>query len=164
MYVSLVWERDNGVMEAVLPYWTKGEVVRGFGRGSKQLGIPTANFPQSIVDQAPSCLDAGVYYGWACVDGGAVYKMVMSLGWNPQYQNEKKSMETHILYEFPDDFYGSELAICIAGYVRKEAKFGSLDELIAAIRSDIQVAKEKLEFSDMQQLAAKLGDFARTSK
>ena len=39
-----------------------------------------------------------------------------------------------------------------------------LDELIAAIRSDIQVAKEKLEFSDMQQLAAKLGDFARTSK
>ena len=41
MYVSLVWERDNGVMEAVLPYWTKGEVVRGFGRGSKQLGIPT---------------------------------------------------------------------------------------------------------------------------
>ena len=28
-------------MEAVLPFWAKGEVVRGFGRGSKQLGIPT---------------------------------------------------------------------------------------------------------------------------
>lgn len=36
------------------------------------------------------------------------------------------TQETHILYEFPDDFYGSELAICVAGYVRKEAKFGSL--------------------------------------
>ena len=44
------------------------------------------------MDQAPSCLDAGVYYGWACVDRGAVHKMVMSLGWNPHYQNEKKSM------------------------------------------------------------------------
>ena len=24
-----------------LPYFTRGEVVTGFGRGSKQLGIPT---------------------------------------------------------------------------------------------------------------------------
>ena len=24
-----------------LPYFVKGEVVKGFGRGSKQLGIPT---------------------------------------------------------------------------------------------------------------------------
>ena len=27
-----------------LPYYTVGEVVRGFGRGSKELGIPTGKF------------------------------------------------------------------------------------------------------------------------
>lgn len=32
--------RADGVMK-LLPYFCRGEVVRGFGRGSKQLGIPT---------------------------------------------------------------------------------------------------------------------------
>ena len=34
--------------------------------------------------------------------------------------------ETHLLHEFPDDFYGSELYVCICGYVRQEMKFDSL--------------------------------------
>ena len=46
------------------------------------------------------------------MDQGPVYKMVMSVGWNPQWQNEKRSMETHILHEFPDDFYGADLSVC----------------------------------------------------
>ena len=29
------------------PYYAIGEVVKGFGRGSKQLGIPTANFSRN---------------------------------------------------------------------------------------------------------------------
>ena len=48
--------------------------------------------------------------------------------------------------------------------LRIAAVFSFSDELIAAIRSDIQVAKEKLEHADMQQLATKFGDFARTSE
>ena len=28
-------------MEKILPYFSRGVVVKGFGRGSKQLGIPT---------------------------------------------------------------------------------------------------------------------------
>ena len=28
-------------MEESLPYFVRGEVVKGFGRGSRQLGIPT---------------------------------------------------------------------------------------------------------------------------
>jgi riboflavin kinase len=44
----------------------EGAVIAGFGRGSKELGIPTANLP---VDAAatPWIADArsGVYFGWA---------------------------------------------------------------------------------------------------
>lgn len=44
------------------------------------------------MENLPAAFSTGVYYGWACVDDGEVHKMVMSIGWNPYYKNEKKSM------------------------------------------------------------------------
>jgi hypothetical protein len=44
------------------------------------------------VDGLPVDVATGVYYGWAKVDNGSLQKMVMSIGWNPFYKNEKKSM------------------------------------------------------------------------
>ena len=52
----------------------------------------SANFPTDVVDKLPADIEGGVYCGWACVDNGPVFKMVMSIGWNPYYHNEKKSM------------------------------------------------------------------------
>ena len=37
----------NSEGERCLPYYTQGEVVQGFGRGSKQLGIPTGELKLS---------------------------------------------------------------------------------------------------------------------
>ena len=54
--------------------------------------FPTANFPMDVVDNLPEAVSTGIYYGWASVDRGPVYKMVMSIGWNPFYNNTKKSM------------------------------------------------------------------------
>lgn len=51
-----------------------------------------ANFPEPVVDMLPADMQTGIYYGWAQVDGGQVHKMVMSVGWNPYYNNTKKSM------------------------------------------------------------------------
>lgn len=76
----------------VFPHFSTGLVVKGFGRGSKQLGIPTANFPEEIVEQLPRAFQGGVYYGLAQVDNGPVYDMVMSIGNNPFYNNEKRTM------------------------------------------------------------------------
>ncbi|XP_071788329.1 riboflavin kinase-like isoform X2 [Asterias amurensis] len=128
-----------------LPYFTRGKVVKGFGRGSKELGIPTANYPEEVVEKLPSELNTGVYCGWASVDNGDVQKMVLSLGWNPYYKNEKKSMETHIMHQFKDDFYGSILSIVILAYIRPEKSFSSLDELISAIKGDIADADRILD-------------------
>ncbi|XP_067839199.1 riboflavin kinase [Heptranchias perlo] len=133
-----------------LPYFCRGEVVRGFGRGSKELGIRTANFPDSVVDNLPGDITTGIYYGWACVGHGDVHKMVMSIGWNPYYKNTKKSMETHIIHTFKEDFYGEILSIVIVGYIRAEKSFESLDSLITAIYSDISEAKEKLDLPEHQ--------------
>lgn len=51
-----------------------------------------ANFPDSVVENLPADISTGIYYGWASLSHGDVYKMVMSIGWNPYYKNTKKSM------------------------------------------------------------------------
>ncbi|XP_022085388.1 riboflavin kinase-like isoform X2 [Acanthaster planci] len=128
-----------------LPLYLQGRVVKGFRRGSKEVGFPTANYPDDVVKHLPSELTTGVYCGWASVDHGDVHKMVLSLGWNPYYQNTKKSMETHIMHQFKDDFYGSNLSIVILAFIRPEKSFTSLDELIRAIKTDIAEADMLLD-------------------
>ncbi|XP_071098245.1 riboflavin kinase-like [Haliotis cracherodii] len=147
--------------ETFLPHYADGEVVKGFGRGSKELGIPTANFPEDIVEKLPADLPTGVYYGWANVDGGDVHKMCMSVGWNPYYKNTKKTMETHIMHQFPEDFYGSRLKIVMVGYIRPMSTFASLDELITAIRNDISETDKKLDEPEVQHF--KVNNFFATS-
>ncbi|KAK2840759.1 hypothetical protein Q7C36_012338 [Tachysurus vachellii] len=144
-----------------LPYFCRGPVIRGFGRGSKELGIPTANFPESVVDSLPADISTGIYYGWARVDNGDVHKMVMSIGWNPYYKNIKKSMETHLIHKFKDDFYGQMLSVVMVGYIRPEKGFSSLEELITAIHSDIEEAKRNLDLPEHIKL--KEDNFFRTS-
>lgn len=134
------------------PFYAQGTVIKGFGRGSKELGIPTANFAEKVVEGLPPDVATGVYYGWAKVDEGPVFKMVMSIGWNPYYKNEKKSMETHILHQFDSDFYGSWLRVIVCGYRRPEKNYKSLDDLISDIKEDIADAKEKLDDAVLNEL------------
>ena len=74
-----------------------GAVVHGFGRGSAQLGFPTANLEIDWTDgaKAPTAQrirnfvdthDTGIYAAWAQVADGpdsGVYKAAVSVGWNP---------------------------------------------------------------------------------
>ncbi|EER39230.1 riboflavin kinase [Histoplasma capsulatum H143] len=49
------------------PMRLSGPVIKGFGRGSKELGIPTANIPPDSL--APyGDVESGVYYGVAALD------------------------------------------------------------------------------------------------
>lgn len=151
----------DGAMRS-LPYFCRGQVVRGFGRGSKQLGISTANFPEQVVDNLPADISTGIYYGWASVGGGDVHKMVVSIGWNPYYKNLKKSMETHIMHTFKEDFYGEILNVAIVGYLRPEKNFDSLEALISAIQGDIEEAKKRLDLPE--HLKIKDNNFFQVSK
>ena len=171
------------------PLLLKGTVVRGFGRGSKELGIPTANLDSAALEASGALAGslAGIYAGWAIVypppaasldsggsGGGAssasagavgagclapalssgshlaptVHKMVMSIGWNPHFKNEVKTVEPHLLHVFPADFYGAELRLVVVGWLRPEASFASLDALIAAIHGDIADARRELDATE----------------
>jgi len=127
-----------------LPFFAHGKVVRGFGRGSKDLGIPTANFPDDVVENLPEELTCGVYCGFASVNNGVVYPMCLSIGWNPYYKNTKRTMETHIMHKFEEDFYEQNLKLVITEYIRPMLDFKSLEELISAIDNDIKQSHESL--------------------
>uniref|UniRef100_M8CHD2 riboflavin kinase n=1 Tax=Aegilops tauschii TaxID=37682 RepID=M8CHD2_AEGTA len=113
------------------PWFIGGPVIKGFGRGSKVLGIPT-----------------GVYFGWAGLSKRGIYKMVMSIGWNPYFDNTEKTIEPWLLHGFDEDFYGEELRLVIVGYIRPEANFPSLESLIERIHEDGRIAENALDLPE----------------
>ncbi|VDM77946.1 unnamed protein product [Strongylus vulgaris] len=91
-----------------LPYFLRGQVVTGFGRGGKQLGCPTANIEEAVVESLPSEFPCGVFYGLARVEG---------------------EQEVHLLRKFEEDFYGSMMDVLILGFIRPMTVFNSLGEI-----------------------------------
>ncbi|KAK4047188.1 riboflavin kinase [Microbotryomycetes sp. JL221] len=150
------------------PVYLEGWVTRGFGRGSKDLGCPTANLPDSSIVPYATTLSTGVYFGFARVSDpnetqnesafptmtgqhDDVYPMVMSIGFNPYYKNEKRTAEVHILHEYPSDFYGKELRVVMLGFIRPEYNYASLDALIDDINTDKQVAERSVNRQGYKQ-------------
>eukprot|EP00892_Ulva_mutabilis_P000274 jgi/Ulvmu1/10247/UM060_0048.1 len=128
----------------------KGPVVKGFGRGSRELGIPTANLSEECVEQTLSTAVTGIYYGWAAVGSAPdVHAMVMSVGYNPFYGNTKKTCEPWLLADFDQEFYGEELRLVVCGYVRPEADFTTLEDLKARIHKDAEQTRAALQDSSM---------------
>lgn len=75
---------------------------------------------------------------------GAVYPMVMSIGWNPFYKNTVRSVEVHIMHHFDTDFYGCHMNLIILGFIRPEYDYVSKESLIEDIKTDIDVTGESL--------------------
>ncbi|MCJ1281830.1 riboflavin kinase [Xylographa opegraphella] len=146
--------------EAPFPLKLSGKVVKGFGRGSAELGIPTANIPISglTIGGHPS-LASGIYYGFAGLNVDAsgtlhpptnsstpptTYAAVLSIGYNPFYKNTVRSVEVHVLHAFAHDFYGAHMDLLVLGFVRPEYDYVSKEALIADIREDVEVARRSL--------------------
>jgi len=132
------------------PLYASAKVVYGFGRGSKQMGVPTANLnPEELVKEIRD-LPKGVYFGWVQVRGegldAGIHKMVMNIGNRPTFADgDSITVEVHILHDYEFDFYGKDAAIVVLGFIRPEMKFGSLDALVERIGEDIKTARSSLE-------------------
>jgi len=151
--------------EVPYPIALGGAVQKGFGRGGKDLGCPTANLPDESITPLSSVAKTGVYYGFAQVippherledfrsEDLKVLPMVMSLGWNPFYKNKILTAEIHIMHEFQTDFYGVEMRAVVLGYIRPELDYVSREALIADIETDKRVALNCLERPGYQKYA-----------
>ena len=129
-----------------------GKVQEGFRRGRK-LGFPTANLPGDLLDDVKETDRDGVYLGYALVPklSSEPMKMVANLGRNITFDDvEKRVLEAHLLPENLPEFYGEEMRLCLIGFLRPEWKFASLDELIAHIKNDSEVASKILDLPKAQ--------------
>lgn len=145
------------------PISLSGPVQHGFGRGGKDLGCPTANLPDESIIPLSTAVQPGVYYGYAQVlqprkgsselfpDDFKVFPMVMSLGWNPFFKNERLTAEIHIMHEFRSDFYGYDMRALVLGYIRPELDYTSREALIEDIETDKVVALNSLTRPEYQK-------------
>jgi riboflavin kinase / FMN adenylyltransferase len=120
------------------PYALAGKVIHGHGRGSRKLGFPTANLKTSGLLFPKS----GIFAVFAIYEGRR-YEGVANLGWNPTFQDQKFSIEIHIL-NFNQDIYGESLRVEFIQRLRDEATFRGPEELIAQIKKDIAQAEKIL--------------------
>ena len=69
----------------------------------------------------------------------------MSIGWNPVYDNQEKTVEVYIMHDFEthssDGFYGEILSVELKSFKRAESLFSTFDDLILGIHCDVEAAK-----------------------
>ena len=113
-------------------YFMQGTIVSGYQVGRK-IGFPTANLQ---VDFSNKLIPAiGVYAVRVSVNGQN-YKGMLNIGHRPTINNGTDlSIEVHIL-DFEGDIYNQPMRIEFVDFLRPEAKFQSVDELILQIQKD----------------------------
>ncbi len=120
------------------PFAIAGVVQHGDKIG-RTLGYPTAN------------IDLGSYirprYGIYAVRGhvpdGRVLNGVANLGIRPSFDPPKELLEP-FFFDFAGDLYGQTIAVELITFLRGEAKFASMDAMIAQMDSDSAAAKAAL--------------------
>ena len=122
------------------PFTVRGSVIHGDKRG-RELGYPTAN------------IDMGTYlrprFGIYAVTGrvlstGQMLKGAANLGIRPQFDPPKELLEP-FFFDFAGDLYGEELDVAFHHFLRPEAKFDSLDALMAQMERDCDAARALLD-------------------
>ena len=108
-----------------------GTVAHGEKRGRK-LGYPTANLKTSTGIMLPS---NGIYATFAFINGSK-FMSATSIGTNPTFEGNTKTVETYIL-NFDKDIYGQPIKIEFIKRLRDEMKFSSVESLIAQMDVDI---------------------------
>ena len=135
--------RDGDPQEAARlltrPFAIRGVVEHGDKRG-RTIGYPTANL--SIEQYLRP------RYGIYAVTGrilatGEELKGAANIGVRPQFEPPKELLEPYF-FDFSGDLYGQEIEVAFHHFLRGEAKFDSLDELVAQMEKDCERAKALL--------------------
>ena len=156
-YASL-WNNYTTYDKQVL---IEGKIVNGVKRGSKLLGIPTANIEMNNTnsDLVQQFIN-GVYFGNITfktntklnplIESKRTYKGVLSIGYNPFFNNNVKTIEVFLIDYDGDDFYGEEVSLLMDGYSRSEENFANLSELVTTISYDIILFNKILDTPKQQ--------------
>jgi riboflavin kinase/FMN adenylyltransferase len=122
------------------PHRVEGVVVRGAQRG-RELGFPTANVETLAHTAIPG---DGVYAGWLHVPGEAM-PAAISVGTNPQFNGVERTVEAYAIDRVGLELYGLHVAVEFLSFVRGQARFDSIDQLLDAMGEDVKRSRELIE-------------------
>jgi riboflavin kinase / FMN adenylyltransferase len=113
-----------------------GGIVQHGDKNGRKLGYPTAN-----IDIGPYLRPRyGVYAVRGRLADGSVLDGAANLGVRPQFDPPKELLEPHF-FDFAGDLYGQTIEIEFHAFLRPEAKFDSLDALMAQMAADCDAAR-----------------------
>ena len=121
------------------PFAIRGVVQHGDKRG-REIGYPTANLTiESYLRPR---------YGIYAVTGrvlatGEELQGAANLGVRPQFDPPKELLEPYF-FDFDGDLYGQEIEVAFHHFLRPEAKFDSLEALVAQMDGDCAEARRLL--------------------
>lgn len=121
------------------PFSIRGIVEHGDKRG-REIGYPTANLSVESYLRPKF----GVYaVTGRILSTGQELKGAANIGIRPQFEPPKELLEPYF-FDFSGDLYGQEIEVSFHHFIRGEAKFDSLEQLMEAIDRDCETAKELL--------------------
>jgi riboflavin kinase/FMN adenylyltransferase len=122
------------------PVRIRGEVVHGHHLG-RTIGFPTANVapPPGLAPLAD-----GIYAAWAQLEDDTSSRLAIAyIGSRPTVNGGDRMVETHLL-DFDGDLYGQTLTTDLLERIRPDARFDSLEDLVAQMRVDKAQARDIL--------------------
>ncbi len=129
---------DDAAALLGFPWFVSGEVRHGDKRG-RELGFPTANLSLD----AACGLRHGVYAVRVGL-GDRRYNGVANFGRRPMFDSGVVLLEV-FLFDFAGDLYGKRVDVAFIEWIRDEAAFGSVDELVRAMNDDAAKARAALK-------------------
>jgi len=125
------------------PHRVEGIVVRGHQRG-RTLGFPTANLESLPHTAIPA---DGVYAGSLIsldADGEERerWPAAISVGTNPTFDGQERTVEAYALDRDDLDLYGRHMAADFESRIRGQARFDSVEELVAQMARDVEDARQ----------------------
>lgn len=119
------------------PFDLDGTVVKGAARG-RTIGFPTANIDtDNELKPAPGVYAVRVRRQ----PGGSWHGAAANIGVKPTFGGTEVTIEAHLL-DFSGDLYGQALRVQFLARLRPEMRFGSVAELTAQIKRDVERARE----------------------
>jgi len=120
------------------PFAIEGVVEHGDKRG-RTIGYPTANLSLDRYLRPRF----GVYAVRGRLPDGRVLDGAANLGIRPTFEPPKELLEPYF-FDFSGDLYDQRIAVELVSFLRPEAKFDSLDALVAQMGRDCDEARRRL--------------------